>query len=56
MTHKVVSIIAVHKNGQNLRPMEGVCLRNYSIQNKVMHHESIHQIWWDDLIPNISTN
>jgi hypothetical protein len=31
-------------------------LRNPSIQNKVEHHRSIPQIWWDDLIPHISTN
>jgi hypothetical protein len=31
-------------------------LRNHFIQNVVVHHGSISQIWWDDLIPNISTN
>jgi hypothetical protein len=30
-------------------------LRNHSIQN-VMYHGFITQIWWDDLIPRISTN
>jgi hypothetical protein len=30
-------------------------LKNHSIQNEVMHHESIPQIWWDDSIPHIST-
>jgi hypothetical protein len=30
-------------------------LRNHSIQNEVVHHESIPQIWWDDSIPHIST-
>jgi hypothetical protein len=31
-------------------------LRNHFIQNVVVHHGSIPQIWWDDLIPHISTN
>jgi hypothetical protein len=31
-------------------------LRNHFIQNVVLHHGSIPQIWWDDLIPYISTN
>jgi hypothetical protein len=31
-------------------------LRNPSIQNEVEHHRFISQIWWDDLIPHISTN
>uniref|UniRef100_A0A804PV00 WAT1-related protein n=1 Tax=Zea mays TaxID=4577 RepID=A0A804PV00_MAIZE len=31
-------------------------LRNHFIQNVVVHHESITQIWWDDLMPHISTN
>jgi hypothetical protein len=30
-------------------------LMNHSIQNEVVHHESISQIWWDDSIPHIST-
>jgi hypothetical protein len=30
--------------------------RNHFIQNVVVHHGSIPQIWWDDLIPHISTN
>jgi hypothetical protein len=31
-------------------------LRNHSIQNEVMHHGSIPQIWWNDLNPHITTN
>jgi hypothetical protein len=31
-------------------------LRNHFIQNVVVHHESIPQICWDDLIPHISIN
>jgi hypothetical protein len=31
-------------------------LRNHSIQNEVVHYESIPQIRWDDHIPNITTN
>jgi hypothetical protein len=31
-------------------------LWNHFIQNVVVHHESIPQIWWDDLISHISTN
>jgi hypothetical protein len=31
-------------------------LRNHFIQNMVLHPGSIPQIWWDDLIPHISTN
>jgi hypothetical protein len=31
-------------------------LRNRTIQIKVVHHEFIPQIWWDDSIPHISTN
>jgi hypothetical protein len=31
-------------------------LRNHSIQNKVVHHGSISQIWWDDPIPHIIIN
>jgi hypothetical protein len=31
-------------------------LKNHSIQNKVVHHDSIRQIWWDGSIPHISTN
>jgi hypothetical protein len=30
-------------------------LMNHSIQNEVVHHGSIPQIWWDDSIPHIST-
>jgi hypothetical protein len=30
-------------------------LMNHSIQNEVMHHGSIPQIWWDESIPHIST-
>jgi hypothetical protein len=30
-------------------------LMNHSIQNEVVHYESISQIWWDDFIPHIST-
>jgi hypothetical protein len=30
-------------------------LMNHFIQNEVVHHESIPQIWWDDSIPHIST-
>jgi hypothetical protein len=30
-------------------------LMNHSIQNKMVHHESIPQIWWDDSNPHIST-
>jgi hypothetical protein len=30
-------------------------LMNHSIQNEVVHHEFISQIWWDDSIPHIST-
>jgi hypothetical protein len=30
-------------------------LMNHSIQNEVVHHGSIPQIWWDDFIPHIST-
>jgi hypothetical protein len=30
-------------------------LMNQSIQNEVVHHGSIPQIWWDDSIPHIST-
>jgi hypothetical protein len=29
-------------------------LRNYSIQNNMVHHKYISQIWWYDLIPNIN--
>jgi hypothetical protein len=37
--------------------MKGVFgLRNYSIQNVVVHHGFIPQIWWDDSILYISTN
>jgi hypothetical protein len=28
---------------------------NHSIQNEVVYHESIPQIWWDDSILHIST-
>ena len=31
-------------------------LMNHSIQNEVVHHGSIPQIWWDDLMPHISIN
>jgi hypothetical protein len=31
-------------------------LRNHFIQDEVMHHESIPQIWSDYPIPYISTN
>jgi hypothetical protein len=31
-------------------------LKNHSIQNIVVHHRFIPQIWWDDPIPHISTN
>jgi hypothetical protein len=31
-------------------------LINHSIQNVVVHHGFIPQIWWDDLIPHVSTN
>jgi hypothetical protein len=31
-------------------------LRNHYIQIEVVHHGFISQIWWDDLIPHISTN
>jgi hypothetical protein len=31
-------------------------LRNQTIQIKVVRHEFNPQIWWDDLIPHISTN
>jgi hypothetical protein len=31
-------------------------LRNHFIQDEVMNHKSIPQIWWDDHIPHISTN
>jgi hypothetical protein len=31
-------------------------LKNHFIQNVVVHHGSIPQICWDDLIPHISTN
>jgi hypothetical protein len=31
-------------------------LRNYYIQIKVVHHEFIPQIWWNNLIPYFSTN
>jgi hypothetical protein len=31
-------------------------LRNHRIQIEVVHHGFIPQIWWDDLIPHISTN
>jgi hypothetical protein len=41
------------KPGLALYEMFG--LMNHSIQNKVVHHESIPQIWWDDSIPHIST-
>jgi hypothetical protein len=30
-------------------------LMNHSIQNEVVHHGYIPQIWWDDSIPHIST-
>jgi hypothetical protein len=30
-------------------------LMNHSIQNEVVHHGSIPQIWWNDSIPHIST-
>jgi hypothetical protein len=30
-------------------------LMNHSIQNEVVHHEFISQIWWDDSISHIST-
>jgi hypothetical protein len=30
--------------------------KNHYIQIKVVHYEFISQIWWDDLIPHISTN
>ena len=30
-------------------------LMNHYIQNEVVHHGSIPQIWWDDSIPHIST-
>jgi hypothetical protein len=30
-------------------------LMNHSIQNNVVHRQSILQIWWDDFIPHIST-
>jgi hypothetical protein len=28
---------------------------NHFIQNEVVHHGSIPQIWWDDSVPHIST-
>jgi hypothetical protein len=28
---------------------------NHYIQNEVVHHGSIPQIWWDDSVPYIST-
>jgi hypothetical protein len=31
-------------------------LSNHSIQHEVVHHKSIPQIWWDDIIHYISTN
>jgi hypothetical protein len=30
-------------------------LMNHSIQNKMVHHEFISQIWWDNFIPHINT-
>jgi hypothetical protein len=30
-------------------------LMNHSIQNKVVYHEFIPQIWWDAFIPHIIT-
>jgi hypothetical protein len=30
-------------------------LRNHSIQDEMVYHESIPQILWDDLIPHVST-
>jgi hypothetical protein len=32
------------------------CLVCHFIQNTVVHHRSIPQIWWDDNISHISTN
>jgi hypothetical protein len=29
---------------------------NYFIQNKIVHHESISQVWWNELITHISNN
>jgi hypothetical protein len=31
-------------------------LRNHSIQDKIVSHKSISQIWWDNHISNVSTN
>jgi hypothetical protein len=31
-------------------------LRNQTIQIEVVHHGFISQIWWNGLIPHISTN
>lgn len=30
-------------------------LRNHSIQDEMVHHESIPQIWWDHSILHVST-
>jgi hypothetical protein len=40
----------------NLESLGVFGLRNHFIQNVVVHHGSILQIWWDDLIPHINNN
>jgi hypothetical protein len=59
-TNNMVNTGCIHnKNnivfGLGIISYEVFGLMNHSIQNEVVYHGSIPQIWWDDFIPHIST-